>query len=65
MNPYLEAIIELNPDAVTIAANLDDERRRGIVRGTLHGIPVLVKDVRPRSLDEIFRLIAVEHIYQG
>ena len=45
MNPYLEAVIETNPDALEIAQRLDDERARGKVRGPLHGIPVLVKDV--------------------
>lgn len=40
----LRAIIELNPDAATIAADLDDELARGERRGPLHGIPVLVKD---------------------
>ena len=45
MNPYLECIIETNPDALDIAQQLDDERRQGRLRGPLHGIPVLVKDV--------------------
>src|SRR6266481_1541036 len=43
-NPTLHAVIEVNPNAVSIAAHLDNERRQGIVRGPLHGIPVLVKD---------------------
>ena len=43
-NPTLHAVIEVNPNAVSIAARLDNERREGIVRGPLHGIPVLVKD---------------------
>jgi Amidase len=34
----------MNPDALTDAALLDLERRKGSVRGPLHGIPVLVKD---------------------
>ena len=42
--PMLRAFIELNPDALKIAASLDDERRRQRVRGPLHGIPVLLKD---------------------
>jgi amidase len=37
-------VIEVNPDAVEIAGELDAERRRGKVRGPLHGIPILVKD---------------------
>jgi amidase len=42
--PTLRSILETNPDALAIAARLDDERRAGRVRGPLHGIPVLVKD---------------------
>lgn len=42
--PRLRAVIELNPDAATEAAERDRERRAGVVRGPLHGIPVLVKD---------------------
>ena len=37
VNPYLECVIEVNPDAVEIAAKLDDERRQvGQVIGTHH-----------------------------
>ncbi len=42
--PAINAVIELNPDALSIARRLDDERTAGRVRGPLHGIPVLVKD---------------------
>lgn len=42
--PRLNAVIELNPDAGKIAADLDRERKAGKVRGPLHGIPVLLKD---------------------
>ncbi len=42
--PKLNAVIELNPDALSIADNLDKERKAGKVRGPLHGIPVLIKD---------------------
>ncbi len=42
--PNLNAIIELNPDAASIAAALDKERKAGNIRGPLHGIPILVKD---------------------
>jgi amidase len=42
--PKLNAVIELNPDALAVAAERDAERRAGRVRGPLHGIPVLVKD---------------------
>ena len=42
--PKLHSVIETNPDAVAIAAEMDRERRLGKLRGPLHGIPVLVKD---------------------
>lgn len=42
--PQLNAVIEINPDAVTIAQQMDNERKSGKVRGPLHGIPVLIKD---------------------
>jgi amidase len=41
--PTLNAIIELNPDALAIADELDDERRNKGPRGPLHGIPVVIK----------------------
>lgn len=40
----VNAIIERNPDAMSIAEALDAERQRGSTRGPLHGIPVLIKD---------------------
>jgi amidase len=42
--PKLNSVIELNPDALSIADSLDAERKAGTVRGPLHGIPVLLKD---------------------
>lgn len=42
--PAINSVIEVNPDALKIAAQMDAERRSGKVRGRLHGIPVLVKD---------------------
>jgi amidase len=42
--PALNAVIELNPDALSIAAALDAERKAKGPRGPLHGIPVLIKD---------------------
>ncbi|MFN2623744.1 MAG: amidase [Chthoniobacterales bacterium] len=40
----LNSVIELNPDALAIAEDLDKERKAGRVRGPLHGIPILIKD---------------------
>ena len=42
--PSLHAIIEVNPDALSIADALDAERKSTGARGPLHGIPVLLKD---------------------
>ena len=42
--PAINSVIELNPDALSIASDLDTERKAGHVRGPLHGIPVLIKD---------------------
>ena len=42
--PGVNAVIELNPDAISMARDADAKRRRGIVLGPLHGIPVLLKD---------------------
>lgn len=42
--PAINAIIELNPDALSIADTLDKERKAGKLRGPMHGIPVLIKD---------------------
>jgi amidase len=42
--PRLNAVIELNPDALEIADGLDRERKQGGIHGPLHGIPILLKD---------------------
>jgi amidase len=42
--PAIHAVIELNPDALSIAADLDKERKAKGPRGPLHGVPVLIKD---------------------
>ncbi|EED17436.1 amidase family protein [Talaromyces stipitatus ATCC 10500] len=44
VQPYLNAILQFNPDALDIAEALDVERQNGTVRGPLHGIPFVVKD---------------------
>ena len=42
--PSVNSVIEVNPEAMTIAAARDSERRAGRLLGRLHGIPVLIKD---------------------
>lgn len=42
--PSLNSVIELNPDALSIADELDKERKDKHARGPMHGIPVLIKD---------------------
>src|SRR6266404_1492586 len=42
--PGLNSVIEVNPDALTIAQELDRERKQRGPRGPMHGIPVLIKD---------------------
>ena len=44
IDPQLHSVLEVNPDALEIADELDESRRAGIDRGLLHGIPVLLKD---------------------
>ncbi|MBU1141015.1 MAG: amidase [Firmicutes bacterium] len=40
----LNSIAELNPDTLSIAKSLDDERKIKGPRSNLHGIPILIKD---------------------
>src|SRR5438270_7536408 len=42
--PGVNAVIELNPDALAMARHADALRKKGVVLGPLHGIPVLLKD---------------------
>jgi len=42
--PELRAVIEVNPDAHSVADALDAERKEKGPRGPLHGIPILIKD---------------------
>ena len=42
--PAINSIIEINPDALSIAELLDRERKEKGPRGPLHGIPILIKD---------------------
>jgi len=42
--PQLNSIIEINPDALKIAEELDNEMAAGKIRGPMHGVPVILKD---------------------
>lgn len=42
--PAINSVIEINPDALSIADALDKERKAKGARGPLHGIPILIKD---------------------
>ncbi|KAL8691450.1 MAG: hypothetical protein Q9218_003333 [Villophora microphyllina] len=43
VNSTLNVVTEINPDALSIAAELDAERANGTTRGPLHGMPILIK----------------------
>jgi amidase len=42
--PAINSVIEVNPDALSIARRLDEERVSGKSRGPLHGVPILIQD---------------------
>ena len=42
--PKLNSILMINPDALIIAERCDNERKNGIAKGRMHGIPVVIKD---------------------
>jgi amidase len=44
IDPKLNSVLEINPDALALADKADKERKKGKVRSALHGIPVLIKD---------------------
>ncbi|KAH7303438.1 amidase signature domain-containing protein [Stachybotrys elegans] len=44
VNDEFNAVIEINPDAVDIAGELDARRANGSTYGPMHGIPILIKD---------------------
>jgi amidase len=61
--PMLSAVIEINPDAETIARTLDEQRERGSL-GPLHGVPVLLKaniDTADRMATSAGSLALAEH----
>jgi amidase len=44
IDPQINSMIEINPDAIAIAREKDRERRNRMLKGPLHGIPVVIKD---------------------
>jgi amidase len=63
--PQLASLIELNPDALTIARSLDEEWRASGPRGPLHGIPVVLKaniDTADEMHTSAGSLVLAEHV---
>ncbi len=63
--PTLNSVIEINPDALTIARALDEEWQESGPRGPLHGIPILLKaniDTADRMKTTAGSLALVEHV---
>ena len=63
--PKLNAIIEINPDALRIAKALDDEWRTSGPRGPMHGIPVILKaniDTADQMYTSAGSLALAEHV---
>lgn len=42
--PRLQAVLSVNPDALILAKELDVMRANGVIKGPLHGVPILLKD---------------------
>lgn len=40
----LNSVLEINPDVLEIARLADEDKTQGVLRGPLHGIPVMLKD---------------------
>lgn len=63
--PALRSIIEINPDALSIARSLDREWRASGPRGPLHGIPVVLKaniDTADQMITSAGSLALAEHV---
>ena len=63
--PALNSIIEINPDALSIARSLDEEWKTSGPRGPLHGIPVILKaniDTADQMYTSAGSLALAEHV---
>ncbi len=63
--PALNSIIEINPDALSIAKALDDEWKASGPRGPMHGIPVVLKaniDTADQMYTSAGSLALAEHV---
>lgn len=50
VNPQLNAVVQLNPDALLEARRADDAQERGDDLGPLHGVPLTIKAFAVRGL---------------
>jgi len=63
--PTLSSVIEINPDALSIARSLDEEWKTSGPRGPLHGIPVILKaniDTADQMYTSAGSLALAEHV---
>ena len=44
LDPHINAVLHHNPTALETAQQSDHDRTKGLVRGPLHGIPIMIKD---------------------
>lgn len=66
VNSIIHVISEINREAIDVAREKDEERSRGLAQGSLHGVPILIKNLL-FTTDDLkttckFKLIEVKHI---
>ena len=44
LDPHINAVLHHNPTVLETAQQSDHDRTKGLVRGPLHGIPIMIKD---------------------
>jgi amidase len=59
VNPQINAVVQLAPDALEQARQADADLANGVVRGALHGVPFTVKDVF--DVTGIVSAVGLEH----